>query len=90
MRILTPYGIECFARARTRRQRAWAWVREHWLFVALQTLCLVSAPAIFFFSAMIRGYHAIGSEALIVVAPLLVKAFQWIIHYDDEDGDLDI
>lgn len=86
MKSLFIYHVETFTRAGTRRHRAWTWVKDHWLFVLLQTLCIVSAPVIFFFSAMMRGYQAIGSEVLIVVAPLLVKAVQWMLHYDDEES----
>ena len=84
MKDLLFYHVECFTRAGSRRRKVWAWIKEHWIFVTLQTLCIVSAPAIFFFSAMMRGYQAIGSEALIVIAPLMVKGVQWILHYDDE------
>ena len=85
MKILTPYGIEQIERARTRRQRAWAWIKAHHWYVILQALCLSLAPVIIFLSEMSRGYRAFGSEVLLIVAPSIYKFFIWVIHYDDRE-----
>lgn len=84
MKILTPYGIEQYARAKSAPGRALAWIKNHRWFCVAQTACLAATPAIIWLSEMSRGYRAYGSEMLIVVAPLLVKFGQWVLHYDDE------
>lgn len=84
MKILTPYGIEQYARAKSAHSKAWAWIKSHRWFCVAQAACLAATPAIIWLSKMSRGYRAYGSEMLIVVAPLLVKFGQWVLHYDDE------
>ena len=85
MKILTPYGIECFARVRTRRQRLWAWIKGNSWFVILQALGIAMLPVVFFLSAYFRGYHAIGSEVLICFTPLIYRGYKWLMNYDEED-----
>ena len=89
MKTLLPYYVERYKRA-GRRSRLWAWVKAHPVYVALQALLIAMAPGIFLFSAMLRGYQAIGSEAIIIVAPSLYKGFMWLIEWDERRDDDDL